>query len=238
MENATYASLTRQSGLLAEMRTVANNIANASTTGFRSEGLIFSEYVKALGPQMPSLSMAEASVRDTVQLQGALTGTGGSFDLAIEGEGFFLIETPGGERLTRAGHFTPNAEGDLVTPEGYRVLDAGGAPVFVPQGLGDIGIAADETMSAQGAPIGQIGLFLPVDPIGLRREDGVRFAADSGVEPALDGRMLQGFLEGSNVDPILQVSRMIEVQRAYELGQTFLDKEDERIRSVLKTLGR
>jgi len=238
MENATYATLTRQSGLLHEMQTVANNIANASTTGFRAEGVIFSEYVRALGSDAPSLSMATAAVRETLQAQGALDQTGGTFDLAVEGEGFFMVETPQGERLTRAGHFTPNADGDLVNADGYRVLDAGGAPVFVPQGVGQIGIAADGTISADGTPVGQIGLFLPTDPIGMTREGGVLFRADAGVEPALEGRMIQGFLEQSNVNPIAQITRMIEVQRAYELGQTFMDKEDERIRSVIKALGR
>lgn len=237
MENATYTALTRQSGLMREMRVVANNIANASTTGFRSEGVIFAEHIKALGPDHPSLSMATAAVRDTLYRQGSLTQTGGAFDLAIEGEGFFLIETPNGERLSRAGSFTPNENGDFVTPEGYPVLDAGGAPVFVPTGAGPVGIAPDGTISAGGQAVGQIGLFVPTDPMQMIREDGVRFRSDAGVEPALDGRMLQGFLEESNVDSILEVTRMIEVQRAYELGQSFLDKEDERIRGAIRALG-
>jgi flagellar basal-body rod protein FlgF len=238
MDNAIYAALTRQSGLMREMRVVANNIANANTTGYRSEGVIFSEYISDLGSDAPSLSMAAARVRETMQAQGGLAATGGPFDLAIQGAGFFMVQTPAGQRLTRAGAFTPNENGDLVTMEGYPVLDAGGAPVFVPQGAGPIAIAADGTMSADGTPIGQIGIVMPVDMAGLIREDGVRFRADAGTEPALDGKMMQGFLEGSNVDPILQVSRMIEVQRAYELGQSFIDKEDERIRGVIKTLGR
>lgn len=238
MDNATYAALTRQSGLLREMRSVANNIANASTTGFRSEGVIFSEYIDDLGPGAASLSMAAARVRETLQSQGGLATTGGPFDLAIQGDGFFMVQTPAGQRLTRAGSFTPNENGDLVTMEGFPVLDAGGAPVFVPQGAGPIAIAADGTMSAEGVPIGQIGIVMPLDMAGMIREDGVRFRADAGTEPALDGRMLQGFLEESNVDPVLQVARMIEVQRAYELGQGFIDKEDERIRGVIKTLGR
>lgn len=237
MENATYAALTRQSGLWSEMRVVANNIANANTTGFRTEGVTFAEYVQATGPGQPSLSMASAEVRDTITSQGALTRTGGAFDLAIEGEGFFAIETPQGERLTRAGAFTPNADGDLVTQDGLRVLDSGGAPVFIPTGAGPIAIAPDGTISADGNPIGQIGIFLPSDPLGLAREDGVRFAATGGIE-AVDGRMLQGFVEESNVNPILQVSRMIEVQRAYELGQSFMEQEDERIRGVVAALGR
>ena len=238
MDNASYTALTRQSGLMQEMRALANNIANSSTTGFRAEGITFSEHVKALGPDAASLSMATAAVRDTVMTQGGLSQTGGSFDLAIEGDGFFLIETPGGQRLTRAGAFRPNENGDLVTADGHPVLDAGGAPVFVPQGIGTIGIGADGTISAGGQPVGQIGMVIPTDPTRMFREGGVMFDARGGFEPAPDGRMLQGFLEDSNVNPILQVSRMIEVQRAYELGQNFLDKEDARIRGVIEAIRR
>ncbi len=238
MDNASYTALTRQSGLMQEMRAIANNIANASTTGFKAEGIMFAEHVKSLGPGANSLSMATAAVRDTVQSQGGLSQTGGTFDLAIEGDGFFLIEAPGGQRLTRAGVFQPNENGDLVTPDGYQVLDAGGAPVFVPQGVGRIGISPDGTMSANGQPIGQIGLVRPIDPNQMIRDSGVMFDARGGFEPAPDGRMMQGFLEESNVNPILQIGRMIEVQRAYELGQSFLDKEDERIRGVIQAIRR
>ena len=236
MDNASYVALTRQSGLLNELQTLANNIANASTTGFRAENVIFAEHVEALGPDAPSLSMATANVRNTVTTQGALAQTGGTFDLAIEGDGYFLIEAPGGQRLTRAGAFGPNENGDLVTADGYAVLDPGGAPVFVPQGLGAIGVGADGTISAAGQPIGQIGLVVPVDPAQMVRESGVMFDAQGGFETAPDGRVLQGFLEGSNVNPILEIGRMIEVQRASELGQSFLDKEDERIRKVFQAI--
>jgi flagellar basal-body rod protein FlgF len=238
MDNASYTTLTRQSGLMQEMQVLANNIANASTTGFRSEGVMFAEHVKTLHDGSASLSMATASVQDTMTLQGGLSQTGGTFDLAIEGEGFFLIETPQGQRLTRAGSFGPNENGDLVTPDGDTVLDAGGAPVFVPQGVGSVGIGSDGTISADGQPIGQIGLVTPIDPTQMRREGGVMFNATAGFEPALDARVLQGFLEDSNVNPILEISRMIEVQRAYELGQSFLDKEDARIRGVIEAIRR
>jgi len=238
MDNAGYTALTRQSGLLAEMQVVANNIANANTTGYRAEGLTFAEHIASLGPDAPSLSMATSLVRDTVQTQGSLSQTGGAFDLAVEGEGFFAVQTPQGNRLTRAGAFTPNENGDLVTMDGYPVLDAGGAPVFVPQGSGPVGIAADGTISAAGQPVGQVGLFLPDDPLSMIRQDGTLFDAQSGYSPVENPRVLQGFLEESNVDPILQITRMIEVQRAYELGQSFMDKEDERIRNVVRTLSR
>lgn len=234
MDNASYTTLTRQSGLMREMQIVANNIANAATTGFRQEGLIFSEHVSKVGDGN-SLSMATGNIRQTSMQQGALTRTGGTFDLAIEGDGFFLIETPAGERLTRAGSFSPNAVGDLVTNDGFRVLDTGGAPVFVPPDTLDLTVAADGTVSTGGRPIAQIGLYQPVDPQQLIREDGVMFRADAGTEPSEDGKILQGFLESANVDPISQIARMIEVQRAYEMGQSFLQAEDERIRNALRS---
>lgn len=235
MDNAGYTTLTRQSGLMREMQVVANNIANANTTGYRQEGVIFSEYVQAV-EEGPSLSMANGNVRNTSYAQGVLTQTGGQFDFAIEGDAFFLIETPQGERLTRAGSFTPNAEGDLVTNDGYRVLDAGGAPVFIPPDASDLSVASDGTISAGGTPLGQLGLVVPVDPTEMTRQSGILFDAPSGVEPAENGRVVQGFLEGSNVNSVLQIARMIEVQRAYEMGQSFAEAEDERIRTAIKAL--
>ncbi|WP_375229540.1 flagellar hook-basal body complex protein [Roseobacter sp. S98] len=235
MENTGYTTLTRQSGLMREMRIVANNIANAATSGYRQEGMVFSEYVQSIDGGS-SLSMGQGNSRHTSLVQGALTQTGGTFDFAIEGDGFFLIGTPDGERLTRAGSFSPNAAGDLVTPDGYQVLDPGGAPVFVPAGVGDIAVAPDGTISAEGNPIGQIGVVRPLDPQQMVREDGVMFRADSGFEPAEDSNVLQRFVENSNVDAISQITRMIEVQRAYELGASFLEAEDERVRQALKAL--
>lgn len=237
MEDAFYTTLTRQTGLLREMQTVANNIANISTTGFRAEGVIFAEYVAALEDGRESLSMASAVGRLVQTQQGALSPTGGQLDFAIEGDGFFLIQTPQGEALTRAGAFTPNENGELVTPDGYLLLDAGGAPVFVPPDARDIAMAGDGTLSADGRPLTRIGLWRPTDPSDLRHQSGARFVADGGVEPADSANLLQGFLEDSNVDPIAQIARMIEVQRSYEMGQGFLEREDERVRGFLRTVG-
>ncbi len=238
MDNASYAGITRQHGLMAEMRVIANNIANANTTGFKAEEVMFSEHIKRLDGGHASLSMATANVHNTILAQGGMAQTGGTFDLAIEGEGFFQIETPNGLRLTRAGAFTPNGEGDLVTMDGHRVLDAGGAPMFVPQGAGTIGIAPDGTMSVAGQLVGQIGIVLPEDTIALTREGGTMFVPNGAVEPAENGRILQGYLEQSNVNPITQIGRMIEVQRAYELGQSFMEKEDERMRAIFQAMRR
>ncbi len=234
MENAGYTTLTRQAGLMREMNVVANNIANSATTGYRQEGLIFSEYVQRTSDG-PSLSMATANIGNTSMMQGTLTPTGGTFDFAIEGDGYFMVETPMGERLTRAGTFSPNAAGDLVNMDGHRVLDSGGAPIFIPPDAQDLNVAEDGTISSNGTPISQLGIFDPNDPGAMIREDGVLFHAQAGAEVSENPRVLQGFLEGSNVNPISQIARMIEVQRAYEMGQRFLDAENERVQSALRT---
>ena len=238
MDNAGYTTVARQAGLMREMQSVATNLANMSTSGYRREGVVFSEFVQDLGPDSPSLSMAAGRVREMDLSQGPLTQTGDAFDLAIEGDGFFLIATPEGDRLTRRGHFLRSAQGDVVTPEGYQLLDGGGAAVFAPPDAVAISIAADGTLSADGQPLAQIGLWSPNDPNDLRRAGDTMFAANGGAQPVLEGgRILQGFLESSNVNAVTEIARMIEVQRAYELGQGFLEKEDERIRNVLRTLG-
>ena len=237
MENATYVTLSRQSGLLKDMATVAQNIANMSTTGYRAEQVVFSEFVADIGPDHESLSMARAGARAVDLSQGSLQQTGGSFDLAIEGDGFFLVDTTAGTRLTRAGAFTPSAEGLLVAPDGAFLLDAGQAPIFVPPDADSVTVGADGTLSADGLPLAQIGLFRPTDPLDIARAEGTRFAPENGVEAVENGRILQGFLEQSNVNAVAEITRMIEVQRAYELGQTFLEREDERIRSTIRTTG-
>ena len=236
MDNIGYTTLTRQSGLMREMQVVANNIANISTTGFRREAVIFSEFVTRLDDD-PSLSMAHGQTRSVDLEQGGLSTTGGTFDFAIQGEGFFQVSTPDGPRLTRAGSFTPSATGELVNMDGHQLLDGGGAPVFVPPDAGAISMASDGTVSANGVPLAKIGLWQPSNPLTLRHEGGTLFSAD-GMEPAEGATLMQGMLEDSNVEPVSEIARMITVQRAYEMGQKLLDSEDARVRGVIQTLGR
>ena len=238
MDNGIYAALTRQSGLMREMRVVANNIANANTTGFRREGVIFSEHLTPLDRRGDTLSMANARGRMVDLHQAVLNQTNGTFDVAIEGEGFFMISTPEGNRLTRAGAFMPSAEGELMNADGHRLLDDGGAPIIVPAGMGQIAIGPDGTLSAAGQPIARIGVFAQPPGEDLLHDGGTTFQFSAEPEPMEDARVRQGFLEDSNVDPVFEISRMIEVQRAYEMGQTFLDREDQRIRSIVSSINR
>ena len=236
MDASGSVTLSRQSGLLGQMDTIANNIANASTTGFRREGMVFSEFIARSG-EAPSLSMGFGNTRVVDLQQGGMTQTGGTFDLAIEGDGFFMIATPQGQQLTRSGAFTPGPDGTLLTDDGYQVLDGGGSAIFVPPDARNVAVAQDGTVSADGVPLARIGLWQASDPMSLTHESGTRFSS-SGVEPAEGAQVMQGYLEESNVDPLQEVASMITVQRAYELGQSFMDREDERARNVIQTLGR
>lgn len=236
MDAAGYTTLTRQSGLMREIQVVANNIANMSTTGFRREGVIFEEFVVPL-ENGPSLSMAHGNARTIDLSQGGVTRTDASLDLAIQGDGFFQIQTPDGPRLTRAGSFTTSATDELVTYDGFRVLDAGGAPIALQGSGGTIRIAEDGTMSNDTGPIAKLGLWMPSDPLTLRHQAGTMFSANA-LQPLDNGRVRQGFIEDSNVNPIREVARLVEVQRAYEMGQNFIEQEDKRMRGVIETLGR
>ncbi len=238
MDSTAYIAITRQDGLMRQMTAVAQNIANVSTNGYRREGVTFTEHVVAMGQGVPSVSMAHAHARHIDTAQGPLRATGGTFDFAIEGPGYFQVQGVDGVELTRAGSFAPNAEGILVAADGAPLLDAGGAPVPVPAGAGDISLAADGTLSADGRPVAQITLVQPAAADTLTRRAGARFFTQGELTPVVEASLKQGFLEGSNVDPVTEIARMIEVQHAYEIGQGFADKEDERIRTVVQTLGR
>ena len=236
MDASGYVTLSRQSGLLHQMEVIANNIANSSTSGFRREGTLFSEFITRAG-DAPSLSMGFGNTRIVDLTQAGITPTGGSLDMAIQGEGFFLIDTPQGQRLTRSGNFTPGPDGTLETVDGFNVLDAGGSSIFIPPDVQNISLAEDGTLSADGKPLSRIGLWTATDPLTLKHQSGTMFSADA-LQPAEGARVMQGYLEDSNVDPIREIASMIAVQRAYELGQSFLDREDDRARNVIQTLGR
>ena len=149
--------------------------------------------------------MASGNARVVDLTQAGLSQTNAVFDFAIQGEGFFQIETPDGERLTRAGSFTPSPNGELVTNDGYHLLDQGGAPVFIPPDARHLAVAQDGTVSADGAPIARIGLWQPSDPLSLQHQSGTLFSA-SAIEPAEGGIVLQGYLEDSNVNPVMELS--------------------------------
>lgn len=242
MDNSSYINIARQSGLLKELRMIANNIANVSTTGYRREGAVFTEYVTAqegagsVEGANHVTSMGRLGAHFSDFSVGNMKQTGGTFDLAIDGEGFFSVETPAGMRLTRAGNFMTNQTGALVTPSGYLVLDNEGSPIQIPKGVDQIAIAGDGTISADGNPSGRIGVFTAPQSAMMRMGDNLWEVEEGAAEAHTNTRVLQGFLEGSNVKVVNEIARMIEVQRSYEAGQKMVDFEDDRVNKTISAI--
>ncbi len=234
MSNAIYATLTRQNGLMQEMQVVANNLANSSTTGYKADRAIFAEFLASTGPKTPSISMGALAAHTFNFDEGGLKFTNGQFDLAIQGDGFFVIETAQGQRLTRAGHFQLSAESILVNANGDNVLGAGGGAITIPEDATNIQISGDGTISVSGALIGQVSIVTANGPV--LRDSNTQFSAPDGFTETQTATVIQGALEQSNVTPVLEVARMIEVQRAYEAGQALLEREDKRITQLITAL--
>lgn len=234
MSNTIYPSLGRQQGLMKEMQVVANNLANSSTTGYKSDRAIFTEFLVSPGPGEDSISMGGLGAHAFKLAPGDLKFTGGQFDLAVQGEGYFVLQTPQGPRLTRAGHFQLSAESTLIDPFGNGVLGAGGNPITVPPEAALVSISGDGSISADGQLIDRVGVVRAEGQ--LERETNTFFSAPGGYAPFEEAVVVQGALEQSNVSPVLEVARMIEVQRAYEAGQAMLEREDDRISQLITSL--
>lgn len=241
MDNANYISLSRQSGLMKELSTIANNMANADTVGYKREGAIFSEYIAAAGANgevaspRHSLSMGRLAAHASNFDTGSLRMTGGSMDVAVEGDGFFLVDVNGQTQLTRAGNFMTDENGRLITVDGNAVLDNAEGEIQIPIEAGELSIALDGTLSANGVELGRLGV-VTADPNTLSRQGSNNWVAENGFEPLEEARVLQGFLEDSNVEPVSEIARMIEVQRFYDAGQKILEMEDNRIKQVITTI--
>ena len=207
MSNAIYATLARQHGLMQEMQVVSNNLANSSTTGYKTDRAIFAEFMVSTGSDTSSLSMGSLAGHSFEMEQGGLKVTGGQFDLAVQGDGYFTVDTPQGTRLTRAGQFQLAANGNLIDMNGSNVLNAGGGPITIPPEATNLVISVDGTISANGLQIDQVGIVVPDGE--LMRDSNTYFSAKDGFAAAKDFGIVQGALEQSNVSPVLEVSRMI-----------------------------
>ena len=237
MDNPVYVTIARQTALQRQMDVVANNIANASTTGFKREGTVFAEVVEPVDGDGENLSMGSDTATFTDLGPGVVAETGDPLNVAILGDGMLGVNRGDETLYTRDGRFAVSPDGELALLTGERVLDAGGAPLQVPPDAAGIAIARDGTVSADGVPLGRLGLYA-LDAARLERAGGGLFRS---VEPpaAVDQpRFAQGFLEDSNVNPVTELVRMIEIQRAYELGQNILQAEHDRISQVTEIAGK
>lgn len=243
MENALYIGLSRQMILRREMEIIANNIANMDTNGFKVESMIQktdpSEPAVTLGGPRPVKFVAPDGVaRDFGQ--GVLTRTGGELDMAIEGKGFFQVQTPQGPRFTRDGRFTTDTTGRLVTQGGHAVLDASGGEIVINPEKGQVSVAADGSMSQGNEAVGKVGVYTFTNPGALEKagDNLFRNGSNLAANPAAESKLRQGFLEGSNVRPVLEITRMVEVSRAYESTTKMMESEAELSRRSVERLGR
>ena len=237
-----YIGLSRQMTLRREMDIIANNIANADTAGFKVENLMVRTEPKAParsvdGPKPIKFVLDDGVARDFTQ--GALRQTGGAFDLAIEGKGFFKLDTARGERFTRDGRFTLSPEGRLTTQSGDAVSGESGEITIDPT-KGPVSIAGDGTVSQAGERIGKIGVFLFSGRGSLTKTGDNLYKNTSNEAPLADtaSRVRQGMLESSNVNPILQITRMIEVSRAYQGVVKSMESSADLSRRAVERLGK
>ncbi|MEO5353486.1 MAG: flagellar basal-body rod protein FlgF [Magnetococcus sp. XQGC-1] len=245
MDSGLFASV--NGALRAEMRmdVLANNLANASTTGFKEGEITFDSYMTKPGPQqfpLPSNSFMGVGGPNTIPfpftnpatnaysvtypradgthinvLQGAVNKTGSPLDVAIEGEGYFVLNTPQGRRYTRDGSFTINTLGELVSKDGYPVMGTGGAALTV--GSERVEISPDGTVANATNTVGRL-LRVNVPASALQRAGGNMYQAPAGVEQQMDtanGGFMQGFLEQSNANVVRGMTQMVEVNRAFEV---------------------
>ena len=238
MENALLVGLSAQIALRRNMDIIANNLANVSTTGFKREAPMFEELLAEI--QADTGSMREVSfVRDWGVLRdmtsGPLLQTGSAFDVAVEGDAMLVVRTDAGERYTRDGHMKLNAQGQIVTADGSPVVGDGG-PISVPPNTTDIKIAQDGTISAGSETVGRFRL-VKFPPGALHKEGKNLFSADVPPEPPTNARVLQGMIERSNVEPVVEMTQMIEVMRAYQHSSETLSATDELMRKALQRLG-
>ena len=241
IENAQLISLSRQIALQRQMDVVANNMANINTSGFKSENILFEQYVMPVArdrdfqrnDQPLSYVQDWATIHDLSG--GAMVQTGSDLDVGLNGDGFFAVQTPGGDRYTKSGAFQIAANGNLVDLNGNPVLGEGGPISFGPEETGII-IAGDGAVSSSAGAKGKLRLVEFANPQELTREGNNLFAGGTPVA-ATNTKAMQGFVEKSNVSGVSEMAEMIRVTRAYESTASMTQRQDELRRTAIQRLG-
>lgn len=212
---------------------LANNLANARTDGFRGDRTAF-QLVASRAPgggPIEETALAPQLATRIDPRPGSFQVTDRPLDVALQGDGYFVVNTPDGERYTRAGHFLTSAEGSLVTPAGHEVLADGGA-ITLPGGA-QVTITAQGQVLADGNLLGQLQVVSFPDEPAFSHAGGGLLATDSGAEPAENVRVLQGVIEGPNVEPVQAMVDMITLLRHFEMNQKALQAQDESLGNLL-----
>jgi len=224
MDSSLYVVGDRMDGLAIQLQVIASNVANANSAGFKRMVSSFvtqdqtDPYVEdVMNPVWPELAGVSLDTS-----QGPVTNTGRPLDLAIQGDAFFAIETPDGTRYTRRGCIRESADGELVDPSGNRYMAAGGS-LHIPDGTTYLTVQRNGEVLADGQSAGRLALYDIPDQAALVPEGGGLYRNDgAAAKPAVSSSVLQGALEGSNVQPVSEMVNLINVTRAYEAAARIL----------------
>ncbi|HEY4042575.1 MAG TPA: flagellar basal-body rod protein FlgF [Rhodopila sp.] len=231
------------SRLIAQQRAMditANNIANANTPGYRTERVQFGDFIDdqsgaASAPGVKSISYTQDRATYREAQPGSITHTGNPFDLALTGDGYFTVNTKNGPRLTRDGRFGPMPDGTLADSGGNAVLDTNGKPIQIPPTDTQVSIAGDGSVSTESGPVGKIGV-VTADPMKLRAEGGTNFVSDAPTSPVATPGVVQGAMEESNVQPVLEVTRMMDNERQFQFVTQLVQAESDRQQNSIDKL--
>lgn len=238
MQDSLYVALSAQVALERRLTTIADNVANAGTIGFRATQVKFEDVVT--NPSGTSISFVKSGGTYMSAAKGGFRETNNQFDFAIRGDAWFGIETPVGPVMTRDGRFSLTQDGTLVSIEGYPVLDPGGAPIQIEAGGGPIKVSPDGFIRQDGQQVGAIGLYDFKPGANFQRYGNSGVVPQGPPETVTDlqsAGVAQGFLEESNVNPVLEMSRLIMVQRAFESATAAIRQTEATFGDAVKTLG-
>jgi flagellar basal-body rod protein FlgF len=235
MDNTAYLAGTTEMSALRRLDILSNNVANAGTTGFKQDAMLFEKYLVD-DADKTSFIVDSASFSDFAN--GQYNPTGGFFDLAINGVGFFKVETPAGIRYTRNGNLKINNEGILVTNQGFPVLTSDNQNiVFGPNDMNPvIGMKGD--IKVNGEDRAQIGVVEFENPLLLRKLGNNLFTANQDEQEAVNSSVLQGMLEDSNVNSIAQMAQMVDLNREILMSNHLVNDSFSRQRSAFKILSK
>ncbi len=243
METTSYIALSRQAALRREMTVVSNNIANMNTTGYKGERMMFVDHLERsrsgdfIADQKLNFVRDVASYRNLEE--GNIQQTGNPLDLAIHGEGYFVVQTPDGEQqYTRGGSLRLDENGQLVTQGGLPVLTDANTPIFFAPEDTKIEIASDGSVSTQNGAIGKLQVVRFENEQDMQRVENGLYTTEQPAEAVEAPTVAQGALEQSNVQAILEMSRMIQVNRSYKSIQNLIQKEDERLKKAIAELAK
>jgi flagellar basal-body rod protein FlgF len=249
MENASLVGLSRQIALQRELDVVANNIANLNTTGYKSDNVVFHEHLMpvARANQFRGPDRVLSFVQDRATwldlAQGPVQQTGNPLDVAISDNAFLTVQTPRGERYTRNGALQINATGQLVTSEGLPVIGQNG-PIIFQAGDRNVSISTDGTISVRegnnttDSLRGKLRLATFDQPQRLEKDGTSTYMAPAGMQAQVPAtvRVVQGAIEKSNVNGVLEMTRMIEVTRTYTQIAGMLQQQADMRRSAIEKL--